>query len=821
MTAPFLSHRSQESFDIVNWLPLKAPLPRGARGSLQLFCGVIFFAFALLLPTPSSAEVPGTAYIFPLGGQRGTTVNVRIGGHFLYEKSEFTLIGPGVEASSHVERTKTLWLEGPVIPQPASQQKEDYPKDYSAQIKVAANAPTGLRFWYCATSQGIAPGMRFVVGDLPEVIEEEISGTRAATPVALPVTINGRIFPREDVDDWSFAAKKGQVITCEVNAARLGSGLDSRLEVLDPQGRVIAENADTFGLDSFVRFTAPEDGTYLVRIHDIRFEGLQHYVYRLTISAGAWLDRTYPLGGRRGTTVPLQLFGANLPSDRMDLAVPPLSNPSTIPGFMVVPMLPESGTANVRFETDDLAEQLEVEPNDEPAQANKAELPSVLNGRIERPGDVDHWTFVGKKGDAWQFDLRASRLGSALDGVLTLLDEKGQQVATADDLANGQTDAVLAATLSADGNYTLKVEDRISSRGASDFAYRIRIARATDTVLRLVTPLDAVTLLRGGELRVNVLGERPQGLADEIDLNIEGLPEGVTVIGNKLGKGQNQVDVVFKAADMAKVVTSRLRIVGKWKIGETEHSAVTTIQRPLGEPESTELLLRVGVPTPFKLKGIFETKFAPRGSVFVRRYRVERSGFTGLLTVEMADRQARHLQGVTGPKLTIPADVSEFDYPVTLPPYMEIGRTSRTCVALIGEVVDADGSKHIVSHTSQNQDDQTIVLVDPNRLSLETRQPTVRFMPGSTVRIPVRVSRGTGLRGAARVEVTIPEQLRGLSADAIELADGQSAAEVVLKLDATAQMPQSAMSVKLRATMLDERGLPVVDEADVRIVDVP
>lgn len=775
----------------------------------------------LLNPAVVLSETPGAAYVFPAGGQRGTTVNVRIGGHFLYERSELMVIGPSIETSSHVERIKTLWLEGPVIPQPASQQKEDYPKDYSAQFKITADAPTGPRFWYCATSQGMTPGMKFVVGDLPEVIEDELNSSRAATSVTLPVTINGRIFPREDVDDWSFAATKGQVITCEVNAARLGSGLDSRLEVLDPHGRVIAENSDTFGLDSFVRFIAPEDGTYLVRIHDIRFEGLQHYVYRLTISAGAWLDRTYPLGGRQGTTIPLHLFGANLPNDRIEFVVPPSGGTYSNPTFTTVTIPPEGGTANARFEVDHLPEQLEAEPNDELARANKAELPSVLNGRIERPGDSDFWTFAGKKGEAWLFDLRASRLGSSLDGVLTLLDEKEQQIATADDLANGQTDAVLTATLPADGNYTLKVEDRVSSRGDASFAYRVRVTKAADAVLRLTTPLDAVTILRGGELRVKVLADRPQGLADEIELNIEGLPEGVTVSGNKLGKGQNQVDVVIKATETAKVATSRLRIVGKWKVGEAEHSAIATIQRPLGEPESNELLMRVGVPTPFKLKGIFETKFAPRGSVFVRKYRVERNGFTGPLTVEMADRQARHLQGVSGPKLAIPSDVSEFEYPVTLPPYMEIGRTSRTCVALLGEVVDADGSKHVVSHTSQNQDDQTIVLVDPNRLSLETRQPTVRFIPGSTVRIPVRVSRGTGLRGPARIEASISEQFRGLAVDTVELPDGKSTDEIVLKFDSAAKMSQSSVSIKLRATMFDERGLPVVDEAELRIVDVP
>ncbi len=782
---------------------------------------------SLLSAGPLRAELPGTAYIFPAGGQRGATVNVRIGGHFLYEKADFTLTGLGVEASSHVERTKTLWIEGPVIPQPASQQKEDYPKDYAAQIKIAADAPEGVRFWHCATSQGITPGMRFVVEDLPEVIEDEADRTPVATPVTLPVTINGRIFPREDVDDWSFEAQSGQVITCEVNAARLGSGLDSRLEVLDPHGRVLVENSDTFGLDSFVRFTAPEAGKYVVRIHDIRFEGLQHYVYRLTISAGAWLDRTYPLGGRLGKTVRFQLFGANLPSDRIEFVVPPSGDAASIPYVTALEIphalgIPPKGeTMNVRFETDDLPEQLESEPNDEPAQAHKIELPSVLNGRIERPGDVDHWTFDGKKGETWQFDLRASRLGSALDGVLTLLDEKGQQIATADDLSNGQTDAVLTTTLPADGKFTLKVEDRFRSRGGAEFAYRVRIVRVTDAALRLSTPIDAITLLRGGETRIKVLAERPHGFTDELSLEIEGLPEGVTVTGNKLGKGQNQVDVVLKAIDTAKVATSRLRIVGKWKVGEEERSAVAAIQRSVGEPESTELLLRVGVPTPFKLKGVFETKFAPRGSVYVRKFRVERNGFAGPLTIEMADRQARHLQGVAGPTLSLAADVSDFEYPLTLPPWMEIGRTSRSCVAVIGEVVDPDGSRHIVSHTSQNQDDQAIVLVDPNRLSLDTTQRTARFVAGGTARIPFRVSRGTGLHGAVRVDVVLPEHARGFSADPVEIAAAAGTGDLILRFSSESMMTEPTSVLRLRASMLDERSLPVVDEIDIRVVDVP
>lgn len=788
---------------------------------IRCFVAVCVVAAVLFSGDLARSESPTAAYMFPAGGQRGTTVPVRIGGHFLHGKAEFTIGGAGVDAGTSVTRAATTtWFEGPVIPQPASQQKEDYPKDYSGEIKIAADAPLGVRFWHCSTSQGITPGMRFVVGDLPEVIEEETEGTVRATPVALPVTINGRIFPREDVDDWSFSAKAGQVITCEVNAARLGSGLDSRLEVLNPRGEVIAENSDTFGADSFVRFTATEDGQYVVRIHDIRFDGLQHFVYRLTISAGPWLDRVYPLGGRRGSTIPLQLFGANLPNDRFEFAVPPSDGAASGPLLTSLSIPPEGRTMTARLETDDLPEHLEAEPNDEPSQAAKVELPAVLNGRIERPGDVDHWSFVGKKGEQWLFDLRASRLGSPLDGVLTLLDEKGQKLATADDLSNGQTDAVLNATLPADGVYTLKVEERISSRGGAEFAYRVRVGKPSDATLRLTTVLDVLTLNRGGEVKLKVLAERPAGFADEIPLELEGLPEGVTVTG-KLGKGQNQVDLVLKAADTAKIATSKLRIVGKWKVGDAERTAVATIQRPLGEPDANELLLRIGVPTPFKLKGVFATKYAPRGSVFTREFRVDRNGFTGPLWVEIADRQARHLQGVTGPRMELAADQTEFEYPFTLPSYMEIGRTSRTCVAVFGEVVDADGTKHIVSHTSQEQNEQAIVIVDPGRLSVQTTQASVRRIPGGEASIPLRVRRGVGLSGAVRVELAMPKSVRGLNCDAVEVSADSEAGVLSLRFSAESTLDSPSVPecvLRLRATMTDERGWPVTDEAEVQLV---
>jgi hypothetical protein len=774
----------------------------------------------------AKSETPTCAYIFPAGGQRGTTVPVRIGGHFLHNQAEFRIEGAGVSGRSPIARTDTIWFEGPLLLLPASQQKEDYPKDYAGEIKIVADAPMGLRIWHCTTSQGITPGMKFVVGDLPEVVEEEIEGREPPQAVSLPITINGRIFPREDVDDWSFELRAGQVVTCEVQAARIGSGLDSHLQVFDPQGKVVAENADSFDADSFVRFQAERDGRHVVRIFDARFGGLQHFVYRLTISTGPWLDWVYPLGGRRGTTIPLKLTGANLPADRIEFRVPEES--ANGPSSTIVSVPSAVGPSRVVFETDELPEHLEAEPNNESANALMVELPAVLNGRIDQPGDSDRWSFVGKKGETWQFDLRASRLGSPLDGVLTLLDEAGKQIATADDFSSGQTDAILSTKLPADGTYTLVVEDRLRSRGGDEFAYRVRIVSELSDVPRLTLQTDAVSLARGAETRVRILAERPQGFAEEISFDLEGLPEGVTCTGNKLGKNQKQVDLVLKAADSAKLGTSVLRIVGKWKSGDQERQVVAEPARHPGEPATQRVLLHIGLATPFKLKGNFETKYAPRGSVFTRRYRIERNGFPGPMWVELADRQARYLQGVTGPRLEIAADQSEFEYPFTLAPNMEIGRTSRTCLAVFGELTEPDGRKHIVSHSSQEQNDQAIVIVEPNRLNIETTQLTIRRVPGGEARIPFRLSRDAKLSGPARVELQIPRTLVGLNSEAVEVPEGSNTGELTLRFSREDNLPPEARKrtvknlpeavLRLQASLVDEHGHPTVDAVDIRLI---
>src|SRR5262245_39607703 len=290
----------------------------------------------LLAGASAWGEPPHVSYIFPAGGQRGTKVNVRVGGHFLHERANFEMLGEGVTVPAEICRTETIWFEGPLIKIPASQAAEDYPQDFAAEISLAADAKLGNRWWRCWNAQGVTPPLPFVVGELPEVVEQEIDGAPLPVAVAVPVTINGRIFPREDEDVWTFDSAAGQTLVCSAVARDLGSPLVPKLAAYDPSGKLLAESTGDGSSNARLRFTTPKTGRYSLHITDVASGGLQHYVYRLTVAA----------------------------------------------------------------ETDLMAnagELVEAEPNETLATAKTVALPSTIGGRIQSPGDLDGWSVELKK----------------------------------------------------------------------------------------------------------------------------------------------------------------------------------------------------------------------------------------------------------------------------------------------------------------------------------------------------------------------------------------------------------------------------------------
>jgi hypothetical protein len=135
----------------------------------------------------------------------------------------------------------------------------------------------------------------FAVDTLAELVEKESNDSPKETQrLTLPVIVNGRIQAPGDWYVFSFAGRAGDAIVAEVIARRLGSPLDSVLELTDANGRRVAINDDvedagagllTHQADSVLAATLPTTGTYFLRVGDTQHNGGPEFGYRLRISA--------------------------------------------------------------------------------------------------------------------------------------------------------------------------------------------------------------------------------------------------------------------------------------------------------------------------------------------------------------------------------------------------------------------------------------------------------------------------------------------------------------------------------------------------------
>ena len=143
----------------------------------------------------------------------------------------------------------------------------------------------GFAVW-TQDGQGIAPSANpFRLSPLENVLEKEPNDDpEHATPFTAPAALNGIIDHQGDSDCWVFPAKKGRTFDVHVFARQLRTPLDSIIFVARIGGQYIGGNDDTNGPDSYLRFTAPEDDRYVIRIKDQMDRGGPDFVYRIEVT---------------------------------------------------------------------------------------------------------------------------------------------------------------------------------------------------------------------------------------------------------------------------------------------------------------------------------------------------------------------------------------------------------------------------------------------------------------------------------------------------------------------------------------------------------
>ncbi len=441
-----------------------------------------------------------------------------------------------------------------------------------AEVTIAPDAKPGRREIRVITKQGISNSLPFYVGQTPEVARRPMKTARNPVLgmehlaqrnrppeeeemlVSVPSTMNGQIGAGE-LNRYRFYATKGQRLVISAMARELipyvADGVpgwfQAVLRLHDSEGRELAYNDDfRFHPDPLLDFEVPEDGEYVLTINEALFRGRESFVYRITLGELPFVTSIFPLGAPVGESVAIEMEGWNL--DNATMAPPNDANPgnhriAATDGNLVSNDLP--------FARGTLPECLEQEPNDEPSTAQKVELPIVINGRVDHPGDWDVFEVEGKAGQKLVAEVQARRLGSPLDSFVKVTDEEGKIIALNDDhhdaasgLNTDHADSYLMVELPADGKYFVHIGDT-RRQGGTEYAYRLRISEPQpDFELRVVP--SRLVMRSNGSANLTVFAIRRDGFDGPITLRFNDLPEGLESSGATLGAGQESVRLAVK-----------------------------------------------------------------------------------------------------------------------------------------------------------------------------------------------------------------------------------------------------------------------------------
>ncbi len=504
---------------------------------------------AVFAPVPKLDSASATFF------RRGTTNIVAIQGDGLGSANEFHATGTGVRAVPLPPAPSAVSVEGTAGG--ISVQSSNPEKAGSIQFIVAADAVLGAHELRVAGPGGVSNPLVFQVSDIPEIVEPmQGKGWDDAPLVAMPTGISGKIGASSESDYFKFHAMAGEELLFDVQANRTGSPLDATLVLLDAKGTEVARSEDGNGLDPFLVFTPKAEGDFVVRLSDARYQGGGDYRYHLVAGPLPYVESLFPFGGQRGSTVDVKFMGHRLAgTDRLNLA---LAADAPLGRQDLRARTPMGSSNPIGFEVGDLPEIPESEPNDAADKANAVNGATVVNGRIEKPGDVDVFRFKSPADQKWVIEVSARRFGSPLDALLTLMDAKGAVLQRNDDAVG--LDARIEFDAKKDVEYLVQLRD-LTDRGGERFGYRLSF-RMPDTTPDFSVKANAgrIRLHRGGWVAVRCDVARRNGFDGIVRVGTGGLPPGVSAIPLALGNGAEGGWLLLGATEDALGTNFPLRI---------------------------------------------------------------------------------------------------------------------------------------------------------------------------------------------------------------------------------------------------------------------
>jgi hypothetical protein len=499
----------------------------------------------MLVTTPVAAQPPSITYATPAAVAPGSSVDV-------------TLVGANLKGASQ------LWSDLDLKAELAPLEKNGSEADKVVfHVTAPADAAVGIGGLRVATDKGVSNLRLVMIDDLPSVAEAgKNKSPQTAQELKLPIAVDGAC-EAESYDYYKFTATKGQRVSLEIVARRLGSPLDPVVRLMDDKGHELAYSDDEAGIggDCRLAFRAPADGSYVLEVRDIQYAGGAGHRYRLRIGDFPLVTVSYPLAVQRGVTSLLTVSGSDAAGTIIqDITVPAGTSETEWTTGAKFPG--GQGSALVRLEVDDRVQTLEAEPNDSIREATSISVPASLNGRFLKDKDRDYYRLAVKKGDRLVFRGVTRSLGSPSDLFMRLYKEDGSSLAEAED--SGMEEGTLNHTFAADGTYYLMVEDLLR-RGGSEHGYRVEI-EPYQAGFSLTLDNDKFDAPQSGVFVTKVTCAR-RDYKGPITLELQGAGEGFQLANNVIAEGKNDTTMSVTLPERCQPgQLAALAVVGKAKI---------------------------------------------------------------------------------------------------------------------------------------------------------------------------------------------------------------------------------------------------------------
>lgn len=542
---------------------------------------IIPILILIISTTFVSAQKMTVGFIYPAGGERGTTVDIEIGGLNIKNATEILISGDGITKAvlytPEVTAQKRKRPGGMKLNDQSSPQLED--RIY-VQVTIDKQATPGLRDLRLKSPGGISNKLPFEIGQYPNQVEQKGSSISQPNKInSLPATLCGQIMPGE-IDYFTFEAPKGMQLVAAAKGRALVPYIADAvpgwfqpvMRITNSKGKEIAFCDDyRNSVDPVIITTIPETDTYTLTIHDAIFRGREDFNYRIELGEIPFLASVYPAAAKVGKKAKVNLVGVNLQQN--NLTYKPLREG--------INELQAVGKANylsnpISFWGVSKTNNFQVSPKEN----SLLEIGDVLFETIDQARKIKSFQVFARKNENIALEINARRLGSMMDPHIRLKDATGRILAESDDVEDAiqglmthHADPVLQFRAKSEDYYVVEVQD-LSGNYGFDYFFLLERKENIPSFEVFVSPAN-MNIPKGGTgiFRIDVLSK--EKFIPALEISIKGLPKGYKLSSLSTNPGTKNWDISVTAPEDAEEKQLTLEVMATATLKRKEVETVT------------------------------------------------------------------------------------------------------------------------------------------------------------------------------------------------------------------------------------------------------